>query len=352
MSTTPKPKLPGAIRRKAVDLSQFNPVRETLLGEDQSLPLIMQPSAEHVDLTEWAAGNRDYIHKKLLVHGGILFRGFGLKSPADFERVVGAICNELYAEYGDLPREGVAGKIYTSTPYPSDKAILYHNESSHMERWPARISFFCVKAAEQGGKTPIADCRKVYRLLDPEIVRTFAHKGVMYVRNFAEGFDVSWRNFFHTDDKSVVERACKAASMTCEWTDNDGLRVRHVSRAVIRHPQTGEMSFFNQIQLHHVYCLEPAVRQSLFSLFKQEDLPRQVYYGDGSPIPDAVMEHVGEAYEKVAVRFAWQEGDLVTLDNMLTAHARDPYVGARKIVVAMGDMLESSAVEGTAALSQ
>ncbi len=174
----------------------------------------------------------------------------------------------------------------------------------------------------------------------------------MYVRNFAEGFDVSWRNFFHTDDKSVVERACKEASMTCEWTDNDGLRVRHVSRAVIRHPQTGEMSFFNQIQLHHVYCLEAAVRQSLFSLFKQEDLPRQVYYGDGSPIPDAVMEHVGEAYEKVAVRFAWQEGDLVTLDNMLTAHARDPYVGARKIVVAMGDMLESSAVEGTAALSQ
>ncbi len=94
MSTTPKPKLPGAIRRKAVDLSQFNPVRETLLGEDQSLPLIMQPSAEHVDLTEWAAGNRDYIHKKLLVHGGILFRGFGLKSPADFERVVGTICND------------------------------------------------------------------------------------------------------------------------------------------------------------------------------------------------------------------------------------------------------------------
>jgi len=121
---------------------------------------------------------------------------------------------------------------------------------------------------------------------------------------------------------------------------------------VIRHPQTGEMSFFNQVQLHHVYCLEPAVRQSLFSLFKQEDLPRHVYYGDGSPIPDSVMEQVGEAYEKAAVRFEWQEGDMVTLDNMLTAHARDPYVGARKIVVAMGDMLDSTSVEGTTALSQ
>ena len=86
MSTSPKPKLPGAIRRKAVDLSQFNPVRETLLGGDQSLPLIMQPSAEHVDLAEWAGGNRDYIHQKLVVHGGILFRGFGRKRPGQLLR--------------------------------------------------------------------------------------------------------------------------------------------------------------------------------------------------------------------------------------------------------------------------
>jgi hypothetical protein len=65
-----------------------------------------------------------------------------------------------------------------------------------------------------------------------------------------------------------------------------------------------------------------------------------VYYGDGSEIEDGVMDHVGEAYERNAVRFQWQQGDMVTLDNMLTAHARDPYVGPRKIVVALGDMVE------------
>jgi hypothetical protein len=27
------------------------------------------------------------------------------------------------------------------------------------------------------------------------------------------------------------------------------------------------------------------------------------------------------------------------LDNMLTAHGRNPYVGSRKIVVAMGEMI-------------
>ena len=51
------------------------------------------------------------------------------------------------------------------------------------------------------------------------------------------------------------------------------------------------------------------------------------------------MEHVGEVYEKNAVRFQWQAGDMVTLDNMLVAHARDPFVGERKILVALGDMI-------------
>lgn len=332
----------GAIRRKAVDLSNFNPVRESQLQPDQPLPLIMEPAADQVDLAEWASTNRAYLEQKLHQHGGILFRGFGLRGAEGFERVAGSICQELYAEYGDLPREGVAGKVYTSTPYPEDKSILYHNESSHMNCWPSKINFFCVTVAQEGGATPIVDCRKVYDALQPQVRRKFEEKGLMYVRNFAEGLDVSWQRFFSTDDKTVVEESCRKAGMSCEWTAGDGLRIRQCCRAVLRHPVTGQLSFFNQVQLHHVHCLEPAVRQSLLSLFKREDLPRHVYYGDGSPIEDAVMDHVGEVYEKHAVRFQWQPGDMVTLDNMLTAHARDPYVGPRKIVVALGDMVDGS----------
>jgi len=332
----------GSIRRKAVDLAHFNPVRESQVQSDQPLPLLMEPAADQVDLAEWARTNREYIQEKVQRHGGILFRGFGLKDAQDFERVAAGICRELYAEYGDLPREGVAGKVYTSTPYPEDKSILYHNESSHMSRWPSKINFFCVTVAKEGGATPIVDCRKVYQALDPKIREKFETQGLMYVRNFAEGLDVSWQRFFGTEDKAVVEDSCRKAGMTCEWNGKDHLRIRQRCRAVLRHPATGEMSFFNQVQLHHVHCLEPAVRQSLLSIFKREDLPRHVYYGDGSEIEDGVMDHVGEAYERNAVRFQWQQGDMVTLDNMLTAHARDPYVGPRKIVVALGDMVEGT----------
>lgn len=336
----PKMKSLKDFKRKAVDLSQPT-VKTTQLRPDQKLPLIVTPTDANIDLAEWAENNRDFISEKVLEHGAVLFRGFNLPTPVEFERAAAAICKELYSEYGDLPREGVAGKIYKSTPYPADKMILYHNESSHLSSWPTRINFFCALPAQEGGATPVADCREVAKVMDPEILRTFEEKGLKYVRNFSPGLDVSWQQFFHTNDRSVVEKQCQEAGMTCEWTANDGLRVGQKCVAVTRHPKTGEKIFFNQVQLHHVYCLDKETRDSMLKIFKREDLPRHVYYGDGTEIPDSVMEHVGEVYEKCAVRFQWQKGDMISVDNMMVCHARDPHVGDRKICVAMGPLISA-----------
>jgi len=333
----------GTVRRTAVDLSAFNPIRETLLDEDQPLPLVIEPALKGVVLEEWLRANHELVEEKLTLYGGILFRGFGLNAPQEFERAATAICGDLFSEYGDLPREDVVGKVYTSTPYPQDKSILYHNESSHLSSWPGKINFFCITVATEGGATPIVDCRKVYQGLSSEVRQKFAELGLLYVRNFCKGLDVSWQRFFGTEDPSVVEKLCGARGMVCEWTSPGGLRVKQRCQAVARHPRTREMTFFNQVQLHHIHCLDPEVRQSLLSMFKPEDLPRHVYYGDGSTIEDSVMDHIGETYEKYAVRFQWGRGDMITLDNMLTAHARDPYSGPRKIVVALGNMIDGLA---------
>jgi len=295
-------------------------------------------------LIDWAKNNREYIEDELLKHGALLFRGFDVKSASVFEQVAQAICPQLFGEYGDLPRETLGGKVYGSTPYPSDQTILFHNESSHMHRWPLMIVFFCLKAAQQGGETPIVDCRKVYQLLPLEMKEALTRKKLMYVRNYIEGIDVAWSDFFHTSDRVAVEEYCKQASIEFEWRENDSLRTRKVCQAIAKHPKTGEMVFFNQIQLHHVSCLDPLVAKSMLSMFKPEDLPRYICYGDGSWIEDSVMKEIGEIYWKSAISFPWYEGDILMLDNMLTAHARLPYVGPRKIVVAMGEMIQSKDV--------
>ena len=80
------------------------------------------------------------------------------------------------------------------------------------------------------------------------------------------------------------------------------------------------------------------MRESLTALFREEDLPRNVYYGDGTPIEESVMQEIGVAYDRATVAFPWQQGDILMVDNMLVAHGRKPFSGARKIVVAMGEM--------------
>jgi amino acid adenylation domain-containing protein/non-ribosomal peptide synthase protein (TIGR01720 family) len=332
-----------ALRRQSVDLTELNPIRSRPLVPDQLLPLLVEPAGAEVDLALWAQTHRVDLDAWLSTHGAILFRGFGLGSVPEFERCAVAICPDLFADYGDLPREQGGERVYHSTPYPQDKAILFHNESSHLDRWPLRQMFFCVEAARSGGETPIVDCRDIYRRLDPAIARSFEEKGLMYVRNFTDGLDVNWRDFFHTEDRAEVEEACRHAGMALEWRE-DGLTTRQVCPAVTVHPRTGEKIFFNQLQLHHPACLDAHLRESLLAVFSRERLPRNVYYGDGSPIEEEVVRDILDLYWRASVSFPWQAGDLLLLDNMLVAHARNSFVGPRKIVVAMGELYKQQTI--------
>jgi alpha-ketoglutarate-dependent taurine dioxygenase len=303
---------------------------------------VIQPDAADVDLPAWAKNNLEFLEKELQKHGAILFRGFAVHSFSEFENFASAICPELFVDYGDLPREQVSGKIYDATPYPSDRPILFHNESSHMHQWPMKQWFFCVQAPQSGGETPIVDCRKLYQRIDPKIVDGFEQKGIMYVRNFTPDLDVRWQDFFKTDDRAAVGTYCKNASMEMSWRDGNRLRIRHVSRGVTKHPKTGEMVWFNQAQLWHLACLDAVTRDSLLALFGEEDLPRNCYYGDGSRIEDSVIDHIGDVYRTTAAAFPWHARDILMMDNMLVAHSRNPYQGPRRIVVAMAEMMKFS----------
>jgi hypothetical protein len=48
-----------------------------------------------------------------------------------------------------------------------------------------------------------------------------------------------------------------------------------------------------------------------------------------------VLDRLRAAYEAELVALPWHEGDVMMLDNMLAAHGRSPYSGARKILVGM-----------------
>jgi alpha-ketoglutarate-dependent taurine dioxygenase len=308
------------------------------LRPGESFPLLLEPVVPGVDLVEWAAANPARIDDMLLQHKAVLFRGFPVRDVAEFERFAKA-CTRTLLSYTNrsTPRSQVSGDVYTSTEFPADQSIPMHNEMSYTRSWPMKLWFHCVTPSATGGETPFADSALVFERLSPETRRAFADRGVMYVRNFGGGVDLSWQDVFQTSDRTVVDAYCRDNDIELEWRSGDRLRTRQRCQGVARHPVTGETTFMNQAHLFNVHSLMPAVRDAMLSAFGKDELPRNSYFGDGSEIPVETLDEITRVYDETAIAFPWQAGDVVMLDNMRVAHGRRPFTGARKIVVAMAE---------------
>lgn len=329
----------GAARRKSVRQSQDDLVRLGSLDGCGDFPLLIEPNADDVSLAAWAAAHRERLESLLLERGALLFRGFRVDSIERFREAARAVTPDLldYVERAALRREVAAG-VYTSTEFPADQWIPLHHEMSYSHNWPTKLWFYCDQPASEGGRTPIVDDRLILDRIRPEIQRPFLEKQVMYVRNYGEGVDLPWQQTFQTSDRAEVEAYCRKAGMELEWRGGDRLRTRTVRPATVNHPRTGVRLWFNHAHMFHVSNLHRATRQALLSDFAPDELPRNAFYGDGSPIPDEMLEAIRQVYREAAVAFPWRRGDMLLLDNFLASHGREPFTGPRRIVVAMAEL--------------
>lgn len=326
-------------RRRAVNLSSETLVSSSYLEGTDQFPLVIKPAVEGVNVVSWATGAVAYLTRELERHGAILFRGFKVENADRFQQLARTLTPELldYRERA-APRKEVAKNIYTSTEFPPSQHIPLHHEMSYSHNWPMKLWFYCHQAAQEGGATPITNDRVIIQRLNPQIREMLTRRKVMYTRNYGVGPDLTWQDVFQTSDKTKVEDYCREARMEFEWVSDNILRTHQVRPAVVRHPTNGEVIWFNHAHMFHVSNVEPSLRQSLLAEFKEECLPRNAYYGDGSPIEDSVLDEIRTLYQQSAVVFPWKEGDVLLLDNMLASHGRQSFVGPRRILVAMAEL--------------
>lgn len=336
-------------------------------SEQNKLPLLITPENGETTLQkliDWIAENKAIIEDKLTESGAVLFRGFDIQTPLDFEKVAKAIDNDLKDDYlGTSPRDKKTDFVFSASELPQHYPIMQHCEMSFLPSAPRRLFFYCNIEPEYGGETPICDFRKVYNDLDPKIRSEFEQKGIKHIRNYAspkntkkDAFELKkWSEMFLTDDKTLIEKKCAEHDIICEWKKDDGLRLINKNAGIKTHPKTGEKTWFNHTQVYHVSAAADEYhrihkRQKRWETFKtsillelmtfynkitknQSDQSMHVTFGDDSPIPDSYVEHIQEVIWKNMVIQPWKKGDVILLDNFSTSHGRLPYVGPREVMV-------------------
>jgi hypothetical protein len=313
-------------------------------------PLVIRPRYKGVDMVDWVKKNRAEFEKELLLHGGLLLRGFDISTLDDFGKFVDSFESApLEYMFRSSPRHELdknVKNVYNSTDYPKGESINLHNESSYSRSWGMKILFCCLQPAEEGGETPIADSRKILASIPSDLVNKFKEKGVLYRRTLIKDIGMSWQEVFQTNDKTVVEEVCRKNDISYTFLNDDHLNIEWVKPAVYTHPVSKEATWFN-----HVYFFNKYSRYEELGLAYTEHVPSDLIhtdtlFGDGTPISAEEYLKIKKACQLNTIAFKYEKGDIICLDNMLAAHGRNPYTGKRLVATAIiepaGDNLTSS----------
>jgi alpha-ketoglutarate-dependent taurine dioxygenase len=290
------------------------------------------------DAPSWAAENRDALRAAVAEHGSVLVRGLGLRDAGEaaavFERLAGGLMTEREAF---AARKSYSDGVYSSANWPANQPMCMHHELSYTLEFPGLMLFACLGAPTEGGATAVADSRTVLDELPSDLVERFEREGWLLTRNYNDEIGASVAEAFGTDDRDAVESYCRANAIEFEWQPDGGLRTRQRRSAVVRHPATGERCWFNQIAFLNEWTLDPEVREFLVEMYGAEALPFNTRFGNGDRIGEDVVQLLNEVYDANTVREPWQDGDLMLVDNIRTAHSREPFEGSREVLVGMAD---------------
>lgn len=305
----------------------------------------------------WIAQNGPEIRRLLSLHGALLFRHFPLKDKKDFSLFIRTLVDSAsFLDYtgGTSPRESLGDDIYTSTKMPFFLKIPMHSEMAYRKRFPKKVFFFCEKAPLIGGETPIVDTRRVYLDIPVEVRKKIEGQGIIYYRHlrnytkfrkFLSYFNPmietgTWQFVFNTFDPKLVEKYCKENSFMSKWQSDGSVILETHLPASFLQKDSQKHTWFNSIhffQVHHRIwgSIITNLYKIMLFVFRGRDLNART--GAGEKLTSKDITSIVEAYEKNTVALPWKAGDVLFLDNTITAHGRNAYLGRRKILVALAE---------------
>jgi Taurine catabolism dioxygenase TauD, TfdA family len=324
------------------------------------------------DAVHFVKTHRRRIDEALDQYGAVLFRGFPLEGPKDFDTFVQSwdgwndLSYDRSMSFAVRKRFGDSAPRICTTNEGKSGGLVFHHEQAQTPLWPSNVFFCCELPAApgDGGATGLVSSEKVYTELQkrhPDFCRKCEEYGVRYTvyagptQDTSKGAGRSWKSFFHVDSKDDCEHKMKAGGWTWEWgvgpskdsqVGPDFLKcTTPVLECVKVAPGTTKKCFFNQLIATTANALEFSKvgidgggYDPLKDVPTQEGIDACVRFGNGDQVPLSVLLEAKQICEDMSIDVQWQKGDVALISNYLMMHARRPWngpEGTRKLLASL-----------------
>jgi len=300
------------------------------------------------------------LKQKMQDCGAVIFRDFELmKSQDGFQDFYNALGMKVCLDplHSVSARPTVDGKknspVYEAVNKESRKNFFIgmHNEFVGT-RAPRAAAFVCFKAAETGGEFLIADGRKMFRDLSPELVEELYTRGIRYsvmelpFFGWVDGLPGILQKPVMDAIKGVASAAINSKvdfEVELRWGEGgyDNIKMLQARAPpqppIVVHPVTGDPTWFCNVHSHSSKLRKE--RESVYGAERFEDGASQInksdmFFGDDGDLSDSALKEMDEITYKNMKYVKMTEGDVVLLDNYKCMHGRNVFDGTRKHGVA------------------
>ena len=303
-----------------------------------------------------AGGLAAEIFRLVDTEGALLIRDTGLRSPHEFAAFLQEIHFRPHSYVGGTtPRTEYAAGVYSATDLPPERRILLHQEMAYLDDVPDYVAFFCQEPAEHGQKTNlIGDMRAFTQELPEHFERRFRGKRARLRRRLPPAGEStgaykdkkSWQESLGTSDRREAEEIARQRGWTLAWTDDGSLEITQEPARFFRpHPVHGELwctqALTFQPESWRLVAerdgrTEEAERLAETMATAPESLSRMIME-DGTTISVQECRTWFKMVCDLETPYALGRGEVIILDNMLTAHGRSTFTGSRRLFAALGD---------------
>jgi hypothetical protein len=292
---------------------------------------------------DWVAAERDNLLQLANTHGAVLLRDFPVENAEGFDSLIQALSLTNFPYQKSLSnavRINRTPRVFSANEAPPDVRIFFHHEMAQTPLYPRWIMFSCEVAAEEGGATPICRSDVLFeRLMEkyPEFATACEQRGLSYTNvmpdadDAASGMGRSWRSTLGVESKEAAESRLRELNYSWEWLGDGCLKATTPPLPAVLEVSGGRKVFFNQLI-------------AAFCGWKDErnDPSQAIRHGDGTPLDTDAVRGAADLAEDLAFDLNWQVGDVVLIDNTIVMHARRPFVGTRKVVASLAEMVTHS----------